>query len=90
MVKPAETQQHASSLSSCPVTKVMNLHEALLCITAAQCVGCQHNQHALMHCVLPACPLRHSLFPGNGFIQTLLLKAKGQPDAAGQRWWEGV
>jgi hypothetical protein len=27
---------------------------------------------------------------GNGFIQTLMLKAKGQPDAAGQRWWEGV
>jgi hypothetical protein len=27
---------------------------------------------------------------GNGFIQTVLLKAKGLPDAAGQRWWEGV
>eukprot|EP00878_Enallax_costatus_P000276 GHUV01000347.1.p1 GENE.GHUV01000347.1~~GHUV01000347.1.p1 ORF type:complete len:1266 (+),score=343.56 GHUV01000347.1:286-4083(+) len=27
---------------------------------------------------------------GNGFIQTLMLKAKGQPDASGQRWWEGV
>jgi hypothetical protein len=27
---------------------------------------------------------------GNGFIQTIMLKAKGQPDAAGQRWWEGV
>jgi hypothetical protein len=27
---------------------------------------------------------------GNGFIQTVLLKSKGLPDAAGQRWWEGV
>jgi hypothetical protein len=27
---------------------------------------------------------------GNGFIQTVMLKAKGQPDAAGQRWWEGM
>ena len=27
---------------------------------------------------------------GNGFIQTLALKVKGAPDAAGQRWWEGV
>jgi hypothetical protein len=27
---------------------------------------------------------------GNGFIQNLMLKARGQPEAAGQRWWEGV
>ncbi|KIZ03555.1 hypothetical protein MNEG_4408 [Monoraphidium neglectum] len=27
---------------------------------------------------------------GNGFIQTMALKVKGTPDAAGQRWWEGV
>jgi hypothetical protein len=25
---------------------------------------------------------------GNGFIQTLVLKARGLPSAAGQRWWE--
>lgn len=27
---------------------------------------------------------------GNGFIQSIALKARGQPEAAGQRWWEGV
>jgi hypothetical protein len=27
---------------------------------------------------------------GNGFIQTLMLKATGQPPASGQRWWQGV
>lgn len=27
---------------------------------------------------------------GNGWIQTLLLKAHGKPDALGQRWWEGI
>ncbi|GBF97993.1 six-hairpin glycosidase [Raphidocelis subcapitata] len=27
---------------------------------------------------------------GNGFIQAMALKVKGMPDAAGQRWWEGV
>jgi len=27
---------------------------------------------------------------GNGFIQSIMLKARGQPEAAGQRWWEGV
>lgn len=27
---------------------------------------------------------------GNGFIQNLMLKVKGQPDMSGQRWWEGM
>eukprot|EP00879_Flechtneria_rotunda_P009977 GHRR01010433.1.p1 GENE.GHRR01010433.1~~GHRR01010433.1.p1 ORF type:complete len:1225 (+),score=296.26 GHRR01010433.1:1011-4685(+) len=27
---------------------------------------------------------------GNGFIQNIMLKVKKQPDATGQRWWEGV
>jgi hypothetical protein len=38
--------------------------------------------------VLPA--PAYTCTTGNGFIQTIMLKAKGQPDAAGQRWWEGV